>query len=60
MFSVGKWPWELIICHLDDLENEFGEDDEAMFQSVECPYELISFNLCIQESDLHEFAEVNF
>jgi hypothetical protein len=32
MFYVGKWPWELIICLLEVLKNDFGEVDEAMFQ----------------------------
>jgi hypothetical protein len=37
--------WELIICLLDVLKNDFGEVDEAMFQGVERPYEHM---FCIQ------------
>jgi hypothetical protein len=40
MFQVGEWPWELLICLSDALEN-IGEVDEAMFQGVERPCELI-------------------
>jgi hypothetical protein len=31
MCLVGVWPWELIICLIDILKNDYGEVDEAMF-----------------------------
>jgi hypothetical protein len=37
MLQVGEWTWELIICPLDILKNDFCEIDEAMFQGVELP-----------------------
>jgi hypothetical protein len=37
----NEWPWEIIICLLDVLKNDFGEVDEAMFQGVERPCVLI-------------------
>jgi hypothetical protein len=41
---------------LDFLANDFGEFDEAMFQGVERPYELIFCILSIEKSDLDEVA----
>jgi hypothetical protein len=41
MFKVGEWPRELTICLLDVLKYDFGEVDEAMFQVVERPCDLI-------------------
>jgi hypothetical protein len=38
------------------LKFDFGEIDEAKFQDVEEPFEVIFFILCIEESDLDEFA----
>jgi hypothetical protein len=38
------------------LKNDFGEIDEAMFQGVEGPYEIIFCILSIEESDLDEVA----
>jgi hypothetical protein len=32
---------KLIICLLNVLKNDFGEVDEAMFEGVERPFELI-------------------
>jgi hypothetical protein len=49
MFYVGEWPWELIICILDVLKNDFGEVDEAMFECVEKPYEHIFCILNIEK-----------
>jgi hypothetical protein len=43
LFQVGEWPLELIIGLLNILKNDFGEVDEAMFQGVERPCELIIF-----------------
>jgi hypothetical protein len=47
MFLVGEWPWELIICLLDVLKNDFAKFDEAMFPGVERPCEMFSFILGI-------------
>jgi hypothetical protein len=52
MFQVGEWPWDLIICSLDVLKNDFGEEDEAMFQGVERLCELIFCILGMEKSDL--------
>jgi hypothetical protein len=38
MFQVGEWPWELIICPLDVLKNDFCEIDEEMFQEDELSF----------------------
>jgi hypothetical protein len=40
MLEVGEWP-RTLMCLRDVLKNDFGEFDEAMFQGVENPYELI-------------------
>jgi hypothetical protein len=40
------------------LKNDFVEVDEAMFQVVVRPYELIFCNLNIEKSDLDEIAYV--
>jgi hypothetical protein len=42
----------VIICLLDVLKNDFGEVDEAKFQGVERPYDLIFCILGIEKSDL--------
>jgi hypothetical protein len=41
MFYAGEWPRELKICLLDVLKNDFEEVNEAMFQGVDGPCELI-------------------
>jgi hypothetical protein len=51
MFKVDEWTWELIICLLDVLENDFCEVDEAKFQGAERPNERIGCILSIEESD---------
>jgi hypothetical protein len=38
---------------LDVLKNIFGEVDEAMFEDVERPYELIFWILCYGKGDLN-------
>jgi hypothetical protein len=43
-------------CLLDVLKNGFGEVDEAIYQGVESPYELIFCILCIEKSVSDEFA----
>jgi hypothetical protein len=40
----------------DIMKNNFGEVDEAMFQSDEIPCELILFILSIKKGDLDEVA----
>jgi hypothetical protein len=42
------------------LKNDFGEDDEAMFQGFERPYEFIFCIVGIEKSDLDEVASVLF
>jgi hypothetical protein len=42
--------WNIIICLLDLLKNDFGEVDEAMIECDERPYELISCNHSIEKS----------
>jgi hypothetical protein len=37
---------------LDVLKNIFGEVDEAMFEDVERPYELVFSILCIEKGDV--------
>jgi hypothetical protein len=41
---------------LDVLKNDFGEVDEAIFQGIERPNELIFSILGIEKSDLDEVA----
>jgi hypothetical protein len=38
-FYLGGCPWELIICLLEVLKNQFVEFDETMFQRDRRPYE---------------------
>jgi hypothetical protein len=45
MFQVGEWLSELIIRLLGVLKCDFGEVDEAIFEGVKRPCELI---FCIQ------------
>jgi hypothetical protein len=54
MIQVAEWPIELLICLLDDLKNDFGEFDEAMFKGVKRLCELIFCILVIEKSDLDE------
>jgi hypothetical protein len=56
MFYVDGWALEFIICLLDVLENDFGEVDESLFQSVERHIEIILCFLGIEKSDFEEFA----
>jgi hypothetical protein len=60
MFHVGEWTWELIICLLEVLKNEFCELAEAMIQVVERPWELIFCITDIQKIELDNIAEVIF
>jgi hypothetical protein len=55
-FSVGEWPWDIIICLLGDLKNDFVEFDETMLQGVEGSCELIFCIMGIEKSDLEKFA----
>jgi hypothetical protein len=41
----SEWPWELIISLLYVLKHDFGEVEEAKFQGVESPCELIFLSL---------------
>jgi hypothetical protein len=52
MFKLDDWAWELILCLLDVLKNDFVEVDEAMFQSVERLCEIIFCILGIERTDL--------
>jgi hypothetical protein len=56
MSSVGEWTWELIICLLYVLKNDFDEFYEAIYRGVERPYELIFCFLRIKKIDLDENA----
>jgi hypothetical protein len=44
------------MCLKDVLNSNFGEVDEAMFEGVERPCEIIFCNLGIEESVLDEFS----
>jgi hypothetical protein len=48
------------MCLLDVLKKDFGEVNEAIFQAVERPCELIFYNLGIEKIDLNEVVEVMF
>jgi hypothetical protein len=51
MFYVGEWTWEYTICLTNVLKNDFGEVDEATFQSVERQHKLIFYILGIEKID---------
>jgi hypothetical protein len=52
MFLVGEWPWELKISLFVVLKNDFSEVEEAKFQGVERPYEIIFCILWIENATL--------
>jgi hypothetical protein len=55
MFKVGEWLIGLIICLLNVLKNDRGVD-EAIFESVERPCELIYCILGIEKREVDEVA----
>jgi hypothetical protein len=53
MFYLGEWSSQIIFCLLDDLYNDFGAVDEAMFQG----FNKLTFSILgIEKSDLDEVA----
>jgi hypothetical protein len=56
MFSVGEWPWDLLVCVLDVLENNFNELNEALFQLVERSCEIYFCYLGIQKGYYYQVA----
>jgi hypothetical protein len=56
MFYVGEWPWEIKDCILDVLKNNFVEVYEAVFQSVQMPFQIIFYVLNVEKSDFYEVA----
>jgi hypothetical protein len=59
-FSIGEWPYELIICLENDLKCDFGDADEALFHDVEKTFDRIFYILGIQKSVLDDVAEMIF
>jgi hypothetical protein len=49
IFYVGECPWELINCLLGILEYDFYEIDDAIYQGVDRPCELIYCILVIEK-----------
>jgi hypothetical protein len=53
-FQVAEWHWELIICLVNVLKCDFGDDNEKMFHDVERKFERFFFILRIQKNVFDE------